>query len=364
MGVMPTKAITVLHATAIGSVPHREVRDVCSVITAYFGVVPFWPQLPRRDPREDMYRQLVDGIPGVREEGLRVWVDTRTDREANLLQAYRAHLDGDLDAVGVDLDRATGLKWFIGSTLPSQTRLFKGQMAGPVSFGLALRDAEGRPLIYDEEYMDAVVHLLALKATWLQKQMALTGFPTLIFLDEPYLSTIGSGHFAYDRERAYGWIREVLSSISGLRGVHCCGNTDWAALLDLPLDVLSFDAYEYLDTLLLYPDALRSFLLRGGILAWGMVPTTSAALAAEDVEGLANRLLEAMERLAAKCRLDRAQLAAQSLVTPACGLASLSVSEAERALKLTRELSSRIRAQLGVAGCELCLIGGEDGGSR
>jgi methionine synthase II (cobalamin-independent) len=43
--------------------------------------------------------------------------------------------------------------------------------------------------------------------------------------------------------------------------------------------------------------------------------------------------------------VDRQKLIAQSLITPACGMGTLSVDHAMKALRLTRELSDRIRQE-------------------
>jgi hypothetical protein len=39
------------------------------------------------------------------------------------------------------------------------------------------------------------------------------------------------------------------------------------------IDIISFDAFGFLDRLILYADNLKSFFKRGGILCWGIVPT-------------------------------------------------------------------------------------------
>ena len=44
-------------------------------------------------------------------------------------------------------------------------------------------------------------------------------------------------------------------------------------IFDAGVDILSYDAYSYFDKLILYPDHLRRFLDKGGILATGIVPT-------------------------------------------------------------------------------------------
>ncbi|MCK7469495.1 MAG: hypothetical protein MZU95_00855 [Desulfomicrobium escambiense] len=66
----------------------------------------------------------------------------------------------------------------------------------------------------------------------------------------------------------------------GLAGVHVCANTDWTLVLDSAADILSFDAYAYFDQFVIYREAIRRFLDRGGLIAWGLVPTLSP----EDLE--------------------------------------------------------------------------------
>ncbi len=60
--------------------------------------------------------------------------------------------------------------------------------------------------------------------------------------------------------------------------MHCCGNTEWSILIDAGVDILNFDAFDYGDTILLYPDALKAYLKAGKALAFGVVPTNSAKI--------------------------------------------------------------------------------------
>jgi hypothetical protein len=51
--------------------------------------------------------------------------------------------------------------------------------------------------------------------------------------------------------------------------------------------------------------------------------------------------------LLVKKGLDRDLLSARALVTPACGLGTVSPAAAERAFSLTRQVSEKIRRRLG-----------------
>jgi hypothetical protein len=108
------------------------------------------------------------------------------------------------------------------------------------------------------------------------------------------------------------------------------------------VDVLAFDAYTYAENLALYAGEVKAFLDRGGVLAWGIVPTTEERIAQETPEHLEQLLEEAMARLTKK-GIDRDLLYSQALITPACGLGPVSEGAAERAMALTAALSTRFR---------------------
>ena len=111
-------------------------------------------------------------------------------------------------------------------------------------------------------------------------------------------------------------------------------------LLSTDIDILSFDAYEYLETLCLYPNELKTFLEREEILAWGIIPT-SEAIQKEDAQSLVKRFKEGVESLSKK-RRDQIRIQG-TIITPSCGTASLPIPLAERVCKVTREVSERLR---------------------
>jgi len=107
------------------------------------------------------------------------------------------------------------------------------------------------------------------------------------------------------------------------------------------VDIVNFDAFGYMDRVLLYPGEIKAFYERGGSLAWGIVPT-GAFTGAETAEQLVAKLDEGMKRLE-KQGVARRDLLSQCLITPSCGLGSLTPDKAEAILKLLRQVSDRMQ---------------------
>jgi methionine synthase II (cobalamin-independent) len=107
-------------------------------------------------------------------------------------------------------------------------------------------------------------------------------------------------------------------------------------------DIISFDAYNYAESLALYPAEVKSFLSRNGAIAWGIVPNDENQLAKETVSSLKDRLEEAMAPFT-RNGIPFKQLIEQGLLTPSCGLASITEDAADRVLELLAELSRDIR---------------------
>jgi methionine synthase II (cobalamin-independent) len=331
-------------ATIIGSMPHSDPESACSQIARHLKDIPGWPQLPKRSFLENMYVQYSEGFPGmvVDTEEKRVFVNRAQDLSKPLEEFYVAYLENDVDKYPVSPDHASGLYSLLARDNLTP-RAVKGQVTGPVTWGLTVADEEKRGIIYDETLGDVVAKLLRLKASWQEKELRKVSKNTIIFVDEPYLSAYGATGVILSQEKIVSLLEEVFRGISGLSGVHCCGNTDWSILLKTSVDILSFDTYNYAQSLSLYPAETKEFLARGGTIAWGIVPNDTGSLRKESVASLKERLEEAMAPFTRQ-GIPFKQLIAQGLLTPSCGMATLASEEpVERILELLAELSTEIR---------------------
>jgi methionine synthase II (cobalamin-independent) len=269
-------------------------------------------------------------------------VDRSRDLSPQLEQLYADYIDNSIDRRSMERDYALGLSVFLDAVGNSPRRAVKGHVTGPISLGLTVTDLDQRPLLYDEVLADAAAKHLRLKAAWQEKALASVSPNTIISIDEPYLTSVGSAYVSVQREQVVTLLEETLAGISGLKAIHCCGNTDWSVVLGTSLDILSFDAYNYGETLSLYPDEVARFLARGGVVAWGIVPNSEQALSAESASSLLDRLTDTMDLLANK-GVDGHLIRSRCLITPSCGLDSLSLESAARALELTAAVSARYR---------------------
>lgn len=227
---------------------------------------------------------------------------------------------------------------------PDSLRAIKGQIVGPITLAGTLKDPEQIPILHNSVLFDAAVKLLAMKACWQIEKFSEFGLPEIMFLDEPYLSSYGSAFASLKKEQIVDSLNEIFQVIHNrhaLSGIHCCGNTDWSMLMDTQVDIISFDAYGYMDTMLIYKQEIDSFLKRGGILSWGIVPT-SHSVNEVTVESLSEKLESAIDSLVNK-GIERRLINENSLITPSCGTGTMPLEEAEKAMTLTHDLSVRVK---------------------
>ena len=330
--------------TIVGTMPHTDPEPACRLITRYLKDIPAWPQLSKRSFLENMYVQFSEGFPGlvVDTKDKRIFVDRSQDLSKPLEAFYSAYLENDAAKYPMSPEHAAGLYSFL-NLYNLRPRAVKGHVTGPVTWGLTVTDEEKRGIIYDETLGDVVAKLLKLKAAWQEKELSRVSKNTIIFVDEPYMSAFGSVGFLLSKEKIVSLLEEVFSGISGLKGIHCCGNTDWSIILETSANILSYDTYNYAQSLSLYPAETKRFLDRGGAIAWGIVPNEAESLVKESAASLKDRLEEAMAPFTRQ-GISHKDLIAQGLLTPSCGLVPLASDElAERALELLAELSSMIR---------------------
>ncbi|HSR11022.1 MAG TPA: methionine synthase, partial [Thermodesulfobacteriota bacterium] len=116
----------------------------------------------------------------------------------------------------------------------------------------------------------------------------------------------------------------------------------WSLLLRTKADIINFDAWSYFDRFSIYREAISGFLSRGGILAWGIVPT-SEFTGAETLETLKGKFENSVGELARI--VDRKVILERSILTPSCGMALMPLPLAEKAMRLLGELSRVLRGK-------------------
>jgi methionine synthase II (cobalamin-independent) len=329
-------------ATAIGSMPHVNPDGACSLIMKYLPDIPAWPQLPRRCAEENMIIQFSEGFPGIVIKEDKIHIEPSASFESELEQIYIDCEQDDAHKYGISTEYAAGLYAFLSKAKGS--KIVKGELTGPVTWGLAVTRQDGLGILYDDTLAETAAKFLRLKASWQENILKEISPNTIIFVDEPYLVSLGSVFTPIPEEKVPVLLEEVLRGIRGIKGLHCCGNTDWSVLLDTQIDILSFDAYNYASSLSTHSGKVKSFLERGGSIAWGIVPNQQEALAKESLPSLRDRLEEAMAPFT-RDGVKFKQIIAQGLVTPSCGLEGLSPEAASQALELTAMLSHDLRSR-------------------
>jgi len=329
--------------TSLGSLPLKDEVVACNVVLENLKEIPAWPQLPQRSFKENMYVQFAYNLPGVKIDaiGRKVYLDTS---ENNALEEFYSKLiGGNLEDFAYERDYFAGFYEMLSRKEElKEAKAIKGQITGPISMGLQLVDQEKRSIIYNKEYYDLLVQNLKMMATWQERKLEELVKDTILVVDEPYLTMVGSAFVTLKREEIIQDIKEVTSKLQGLKGLHCCGNTDWSIPLESGIDVLSFDTYDYGHILSLYAEKIQDFLSQGGAIAWGIVPWREDLIKNESPASLLAKLEDAMKNLV-KRGVDEGQLFEQSLITPTCGLSALEVMMTARVMKLLREVSGLYR---------------------
>jgi methionine synthase II (cobalamin-independent) len=336
-------------ATGVGSLPLTSPSEACNLILDNLRDIPFWPQLSNLSFLENMYAQFIYPVPGavIDQENKRVYINTKEEPEG--LEDYLSKvISEDVDFFAYSRDHFHGLY----EILEMKDRLkdimmFKGQITGPISLGFQITDEERKPIYYNEIYRDLIIKTLKIMGTWQERLLRTLCDRTMMFLDEPYLSMIGSAFVSLSKEKTVEHINEVLSGIEGTKAIHCCANTDWEMVLSCNIDVLSFDAFGYSESLFLYPEEVMGFIEKGGTLAWGIVPTSEEDMQGETADSLVGRLERNMGTLSEK-GISMEKILSSSLITPSCGLGPASAEYAKHALPVLKKVSEKMREKHGL----------------
>lgn len=332
---------------SIGSVPFTDVGQTMELLGKYVDI-PASPQLVHLSPWEDMLLGAVDGIDFVEADGQsHVLSVPLLAREEKLTSFYEKYYSGDYSFLARSERAGLGFYSFLEKAKSSASfgkDFLKTQVVGPLTFGQSVKVEGSFNLVDDPGLLEASALALGAKVAWEAQAIRELGRNPVVFLDEPGLTGYGSAFSTLSQEVVLTALNNSISAARSLGpvyvGIHVCGNTDWGLLTQAELDIINCDAFDYLESVSLYPKELKAFLERGGYLAWGIVPTQGfdKRFTALELSKRLNLGFKDLERRG----VERGLLLERVLITSSCGLGSLTSEVATRVLELLPEVKREL----------------------
>lgn len=330
--------------TGIGSLPHTQLEMAMQMSLQQD--VPVLPQLPTGNPSEFMIASALDAVPGMTYDSdgmatidLAAWEAGQAALGARVDAALAS---GRLDELEPSPQALRAWRPFLWEVEHRKLAFAKVQIAGPFTVRWVTRTSAGGAAADVPELDRQVFQLLMARTLAMVRAVRRAGATPIVFLDEPGLYAFqrtNPRHLIHLQEEKL--LAVALQREGAIVGIHCCSNTDWPAVMDLGVELLSTDVRLSLDALLNHRAAFERYLETGATLSLGIIPTdfASSYRVADLVESV-----EASIRATLPTGKTFADVAGRVLLTPACGLAMRSVSDAERIFTELREAQKLLRA--------------------
>ncbi len=299
--------------TAMGIMPHRDAERALEL--ALNLDIPFWPQLPKVSLYEDMYVQASQNFPGIAIDFDKERLSFDTARFEQELDEYFVKMDVP-EAFALTAEYSAVFHRFLSRELRGY-KAIRGQVIGPVSFGFKVLDENLKPVIYNDAGRTILYDFIQKKANIQYRELKERNPNAFVWLDEPGLGYVFSGLSGYNEQLAKEDYHNFVEGLEGPKGLHLCAEVNLPYLLDLGVEILSFDAHQIGFMPREYAGNVAEFIKNGGVISWGIVPTESTVLATQTPETLVATLSDYWEVISESTDLSLNQIAMQALVAPA-----------------------------------------------
>jgi len=326
--------------TGIGSLPLMSAASAVQAVVKFSPEIPFWPQLPQLSDQESIIGQGLGAVADHLEPSSEGYgYEVRRGRIESVLEILHRG-NGELSP-----ENAAGFRAFesaMADRLFSAAVAVKGQIEGPITLSAYLF-YRGRPFLSDPALFSAIAFHISQIIGWQIDRLKAAGLPVLLFVDEPALCLEAAVVNSIPEEKMLEALAAILEDArvrGAYAGLHCCAARPFERMRRVNPDIFSFDAHEGLD--LFFADShMIDFVHRGGLVAYGIVPTR-AGVNALDSAKIFLRWLQAASQAG-----DPQEFAKRAMITATCGLGLLDESAIAESFDVAQAIGKMIKALAG-----------------
>jgi len=342
----------------LGILPHKNINAVVDIVSKYFHDVPFWAQLPNYAPIEGRFQQYLTNIPGVKTDllGKMCYLDTKSylyrSRSISVIKDYD---DISLSILKNYRPNSVFFDYFLRIIDEQKPKFAKGQIMGPLSLGVLLRDDTGMPVIENRKAMDIIIKSVCMQiiSQICEMKTVSPAITPYIFVEEPEITKVCQpGTSMRSKKKVLTILKSVANSIKENGGIpvfHSNNCLDWSLPIDAGFEVLSFNAETQFVTILNTSVKMDRFLNSRGKLAWGVIPANPDDITHADSFVVFSKYMECVSRLKTFYKLHKSLILNHSIVTVGMNSEAFTEVVSEKAIVLARTLSERIAQEAAIA---------------
>ena len=162
--------------------PHRDVDRALELALSMD--VPFWPQLPLFSYYEDMYVQASEHFPGILLDMQNQTLKFSTDKFFNELEETLTYFD---NPAYFDISEQYSVVYgrFLELDLAKRYAI-RGQLEGPISFGLNVSDENDRPILFNDDVRPFMFEFMAKRVNAQLAKLKDRNPNAFMYIDEPF----------------------------------------------------------------------------------------------------------------------------------------------------------------------------------
>lgn len=340
----------------VGDLPYESIKSVTAMEAKLYKDIPFLACLPKISICESLEERTLINIPGIFKDGNKIVLKTgflKYNEDISYLnKACNNYKTVNLEEYACE---DLFLEKFCQIIKKFKSPYACVNILGPFTVSQILRTGAKEQALVDKNYKKLFTQAVCVKGFWAIckiKEYCPDTIP-IIILEEPMFNQFGmlkredEDVTAENVTKMFEIVVSKLKSAGAMVGIQCMDKCDWSIPIKSGVDLISYDAYNNPNNLCIYSEIVTSFLQKGGLINWGIVPTVSETfIKGLTVEYLYNRLMSTMNGVAlAGVPINLLQNSA--LVSLNGSTSHLPVFFAEKAIIMVAQLAGRLSTSFG-----------------